>query len=629
MLRHLKKLDVFLNLNLQEETCHGRYVSEGREVKNVKLKNSDESTSMAPSLATNLGDSFSSASIGMSWAAYMTSKVTQVNKGINSVPLEKEFGIFHEARILIDDADALEVFNQRDGEVLGSEGEIETKSVLENFISDRAEKYSTGVKDYDLPTGARNTHSVLEDLLPSLHDESKDQMSWMGRLSIGANDLRQLIEKRLVGGENSRERAAMVALSISKLHEGLGLVERRLAVIDEALDLWKFDTAGEEVVGGYTVKEAMAFRERDLKYIIELKSQRSKASVNKACAANEERDEVKCMNDALNIYKWAAKSMDIKDRSIIFPIFSCLFLFIKTGEIKQNKDRSYEIDLVRNFVNEAKLHGDAVHHTRALALEAELYSHLGKYDEALKTFKIMELFYNVQYSDGICEAYGTDRSAQAYSRSALWQMQLGDNEGALAKCEHVITQILPNMNPRNVHNFVCLLYPIMGIMKDRAPQRMKELFEEYVIDNYDKYYRNEGAKTPCAPMFDPLTLLLGMCADEEAFAIDPHLESYISWGAEEKSGVCSEFLDSIMSDYGWAPHTMTADMCLRLSRYASGDEKKKLIAKSRLLTSRVNHKLMSEEDKVVLHAAFAENERVRKLAMKAGRHTLKRYSMEL
>mmetsp|Transcript_1656 Transcript_1656/g.2066 ORF Transcript_1656/g.2066 Transcript_1656/m.2066 type:complete len:208 (+) Transcript_1656:3-626(+) len=205
-------------------------------------------------------------------------------------------------------------------------------------------------------------------------------------------------------------------------------------------------------------------------------------------------------------------------------------------------------------------------------------------------------------------------------------MQIGDEKGALEKCEYVITHILPNMNPRNVHNYVCLLYPIIGIMKDKAPKRMKELFELYIIENYDKYYRNEGANTPCAPMFDPLTLLLGITSDEVLFSIDPDLEDYISWAAKEENGVCSEFLDSIMSDYGWAPHTMTADMCLRLSKFASGEQKKQLIAKSRNLTSRVNEKLLNNEATVVLHAAFAKNERVRLLAMKVGRHSLTRHS---
>jgi len=56
----------------------------------------------------------------------------------------------------------------------------------------------------------------------------------------------------------------------------------------------------------------------------------------------------------------APASADLKDRSITFPVFSGIFSLFKQGEIDQDKECTYEQEIVRLFVAETKLHGDPV-----------------------------------------------------------------------------------------------------------------------------------------------------------------------------------------------------------------------------------------------------------------------------
>jgi hypothetical protein len=50
----------------------------------------------------------------------------------------------------------------------------------------------------------------------------------------------------------------------------------------------------------------------------------------------------------------------MKDRSILFTLFSGLFVLLKFGMIEQDKECTYEQEIVRRFVEETKIHGDPV-----------------------------------------------------------------------------------------------------------------------------------------------------------------------------------------------------------------------------------------------------------------------------
>ena len=124
----------------------------------------------------------------------------------------------------------------------------------------------------------------------------------------------------------------------------------------------------------------------------------------------------------------APASEYLKDRTIYFSVFSGLFIVIKGGHITDPKN-IYEQDLAMRFVEQAKIHGDPVHITRALAMQSLLLGGLGKFEEALEAQHRVEELYDAEtLSDGIVRAYASDRVAQNYGYSVLWYEVLGRYE---------------------------------------------------------------------------------------------------------------------------------------------------------------------------------------------------------
>jgi hypothetical protein len=145
----------------------------------------------------------------------------------------------------------------------------------------------------------------------------------------------------------------------------------------------------------------------------------------------------------------------------------------------------YEQGLVRMFLRETKLYND-FHFSRALAMQAEMLGRHGDFKLALQTVAEMEELYHVEeHSDQICEAYGSDRSGQCISQSALWNYCLGNIQQGLGICDHVLHDLLPHMDPQNVSNYFQMLYPLFWVMKDHGRAlEVKEALNEYVVKNY-------------------------------------------------------------------------------------------------------------------------------------------------
>jgi hypothetical protein len=113
--------------------------------------------------------------------------------------------------------------------------------------------------------------------------------------------------------------------------------------------------------------------------------------------------------DALDIYERCPSAAMLEDHSIFFPVFSGLFLQIKAGKVENMDERA----LADKFVDVTKLHGDDVHVTRALAMKCEVNARLGHFNTALNSFDLLKTIYDpALHHEGVCKAYGTDRSAQ-------------------------------------------------------------------------------------------------------------------------------------------------------------------------------------------------------------------------
>jgi hypothetical protein len=143
--------------------------------------------------------------------------------------------------------------------------------------------------------------------------------------------------------------------------------------------------------------------------------------------------------DALEIYERAPAATEMRDHSIIFPIFSGLFVVLKGGKIQQDKDCNCEQNLANKFVRETRVYGDPNHHTRALAMQCETYARRGKYELALESFDILASINDpIVHAEGVPKPMvptGLDRLTQ---HSAIWPLQLRRTQQALDSCEYVI-----------------------------------------------------------------------------------------------------------------------------------------------------------------------------------------------
>ena len=385
-------------------------------------------------------------------------------------------------------------------------------------------------------------------------------------------------------GKKTHEKSATLALTIGKMYEELGMAQKSIKLFDDALNLWRFDPhrIDKELIGGFTIDEVNSFRGEDLEYIIQLNI--AKGRVNGTYVSDGEegqRSAAQAWLDALEIYERAPGSISIQDRSIIFPIFSGLFVFLKGGRIKQDENCSFERDLVKKFVHETQLYDDPIHYTRALAMEAEVYARIGKFHEALDAFDILKSIYDPEvHSNQIVKYYGTDRSAQAFSQSALWYRALKQEVDMFRSCEYVIRYLLPLMDPKNILNSFELLYPIICILYRRGQaSRMRQLFEDHVLIPFQTHYGKDGM-TPCLPLFKPMTVLLNLCSSGDNPMTKEQEDECAQWLIEERNGVIKDFLDQVFLKIGWSPNTITAECCQRMAaRMPPSDKRRKLIKK--------------------------------------------------
>ena len=410
--------------------------------------------------------------------------------------------------------------------------------------------------------------------------------------------------------ENDHEKTAKLALMIGKMYEDMGLVHKSLSLFDDALAVWQVDPARDKKpkIGNFTADEISSFSPMDLQYIMQLliAKGRVEGTFHSAVDAGQ-KSAAQAWLDALEIYEQCPASIDMPDRSIIFPIFSGLFVFLKGGKIQQDSDSHFEQNLARKFVRETKIHGDPIHYTRALAMQCEVKARLGKYETALESFEILKSIYDpAEHSEGIASQYGTDRSGQAFSQVALWYMQLGRMDEALEACENVVNCLIPLMDPANVLNMCELLLPVIRILKPRGQAlRMKQLFQEQVVCNFDKHFGKDGV-TPCLPIFKPLTMLLDICHDQDGF---PNLADAVEWLVDEKKCCLPDFLDSVYTKLCWSPYGMVAELCLRVAYRlktlnGSDNDCREIVKRGLQLARKAEKKMKDARGQIILPIAY-------------------------
>jgi hypothetical protein len=365
-------------------------------------------------------------------------------------------------------------------------------------------------------------------------------------------------------------------------------------------------------VGGFTPEEINSFTAKELEHLLKQLIKKGRAFGSfKVFDKHGQRNAAQAWLDALEIHERCPESAGLKDQSFFFPVYSGLAVFMKGGKILQDADCTFEQNLAAKYVRDTERAGDPVHFSRALAMLCEVQARAGKYREALETFSDVNRIYDpVKYSEGICQAYGTDRTAHSFSQSALWYHMLGDTENSAKACDYVLENILHLMDPSNILNSCELLLPVVRIMAYRGQvKRMRDLFDDMVVQNYHKF---EVKFTPARPIFKPLIMLLDIWHDPDNY---PEFSEAVEWLLEEGSAVTDDFLDNMYVKLGWGPNTMTADLCLRFAKKLHGEgggiEKvEKLVKKGIDAARNVEWKMKDDEGNVKFPVAYEIHEPV-------------------
>jgi len=221
--------------------------------------------------------------------------------------------------------------------------------------------------------------------------------------------------------------------------------------------------------------------------------------------------------------------------------------------------------LVKKFVHETRLNGDPVHYTRALAMQGEMYGRLGNFEKAFEAHWELERVYNVdEHSTGICKAYGSDRSGQSYGCSALWYATQGNMKESLRTCRYIISELMPKMEPRNVHNSAIMIYPTLWVLKDLGfALEARENFKKLVVEAFNEHY-GAGAFTFCLPVYGPVLMLLDLAGKEgeEVEAFDEYLE----WALNEDNLRFGKVINNCLANFGRGSDSISAEICLLVAK---------------------------------------------------------------
>ncbi len=271
-------------------------------------------------------------------------------------------------------------------------------------------------------------------------------------------------------------------------------------------------------------------------------------------------------------------SAEIKDRAFIFPIYSGMFFLLKYGVSVDTTEN----ELIANFVDETKKHGDPVHYCRALAMQGETYHRQGKYNDAIESHMKLKRVYDVKKHHSLVVAsYASDRVGQNFGLTANCYMRLGELDKAMKIVDHIITYLIPKMESKNVHNSIVTIYPAIWILKDNGrAEKAREIFLIYVKEPFKEHFGEDGT-TPFLPAFKGLEALLDLVLYMEGKE-DSFDQGYFDWALDMKNIEMKKAFDSSIGNFGRNSSSTNAEICLRLSKLTDDAEKKKKLVENGL-----------------------------------------------
>ena len=236
------------------------------------------------------------------------------------------------------------------------------------------------------------------------------------------------------------------------------------------------------------------------------------------------------------------------------------------GAIEQDAECSYEKDLCKRFVEQARLNGDPVHYGRAMAMQAEILGRLGNFEEALEVVEQIKAMYDIDKQHAaICKAYGSDRVAQALSYSVNFNSMLGNTQAALDTCHYILEEIVPKSDPRNIHNMFCLLYAVLIFLKENGlPLKAREIFQARVVQPFEEHFGDSG-RTYSRPMFEPILAMLELQGNEDQEI--EKINEYVVWALEEeKFEQKLKSFETVWAAFSASPYAILGEICFSLAK---------------------------------------------------------------
>lgn len=256
-------------------------------------------------------------------------------------------------------------------------------------------------------------------------------------------------------------------------------------------------------------------------------------------------------------------------------------MVLKYGNVVAPSEQlSYEKKLADSFVLEAKRNKDPVHYSRALAMKSETLHREEKFQEAMEVHLELKKIYDPRkHTAIISELYASDRCAQDFSFHALCCVHLNRHEEAMHHINEIIDSLLPCMDLKNVHNSMCILYPIIWVLRmNKQYTRVHDLLFKYAFEPFDQYYGKDGF-TPMKPTFKGLKVLLDIDLYLEG-NIDKIDDEYYTWAMDMKNLVIKDQFEASCANFGRGPMTTHAEICLKLSSLESNVQKRRILLRN-------------------------------------------------
>mmetsp|Transcript_5880 Transcript_5880/g.13409 ORF Transcript_5880/g.13409 Transcript_5880/m.13409 type:complete len:828 (-) Transcript_5880:174-2657(-) len=365
------------------------------------------------------------------------------------------------------------------------------------------------------------------------------------------------------------------ALAMGKMFQNMGRFEKAIEVNNDVLSMFKGGDGEYDVDDGYTESEISSFGPKTLQVVVStLISSTKYFSIS--TYQNETRDEYirkagKSCIDALHIFENASAKNLLKDRSVVFPGYSCLLLLIKGDKINvsNRKDQSpaeFDNAIAANFVNETRF--TLFHHCRALAMKADILARHQKFDDALLIVEEMKMLYDSKmHSKAIAVEYENDWCAVTISLSSLWLYHLDRVEEASNQCEYLIERILPQIEKE--HNMLGALYcffpltQILTVQGHVGASRALGLLNDHIAE---PLHNGVGKGSLARLLIREMVVLLKCRSLQYDSVMYDEIEDDIAWMIDREEKIPDYWIRIITNTISWSWYSLLAEICLHLAK---------------------------------------------------------------